>query len=242
MRIAICEDEKAESERLYGMIKRYYETDTFRSITIRTYSNGSDFLDDFEKISFDLVFLDIKMPGQNGMEVARLVRRKDAHVILVFVTYTKQFAIDGYTVKVFRYLVKPIEYGHLKAVLDAVSLEETRAEGFLRFVSSDAAYRLPLGEIIYIEKEGRVALVHLADGRVIRGKLLLREAMEQLEDTGAMAWPHQTYVVNMQFIREIDRHEKVLRLHTGEVLKVARGKLNGLMSAYMDYSGGGFGA
>ena len=88
------------------------------SFDIFLFKNAFDFLDKKER--FDLLFLDIMMPGIDGMSLANRIREFDESVIIVFVTNMSAYAIKGYEVNAFDYIVKPIAKTHLFKSLDRI--------------------------------------------------------------------------------------------------------------------------
>lgn len=107
-RIAIVEDQTDEAERLISYFERYSKgkQDTFQ---ITRFETGNQFITRYQPI-YDAVFMDIMMPGTNGMDIAQELRKLDSNVILVFVTNMAQFAVRGYEVEAFDFVVKPITY------------------------------------------------------------------------------------------------------------------------------------
>ncbi len=95
MRVAVLDDSREDIERLTGYLRKF-ETDRYLSIQIDTYNSSFDFLEEFRS-QYDVLFLDIEMPGSDGMEVAREVRSKDEAVGIIFVTNMAQYAVQGKT-------------------------------------------------------------------------------------------------------------------------------------------------
>lgn len=106
MNIAICDD-----EILYPGIK--FTPDSLGgkndfSLTLYPYSNGDDLLTALRTIPVDLIFLDIIMPLLNGIDTAREIRSMGLTVPVIFLTSSREFALDSYDVKAFHYLLKPV--------------------------------------------------------------------------------------------------------------------------------------
>ncbi len=113
MRIAVCDDEKEVRLLLSGKIRKLYpEADVF------CYGSGEELLRSTEP--FDILFLDIQMEGQNGMETAARLRKKDRDVILVFITALEEYVFQAFDVGAFHYLVKPWTDGDLAALFDEI--------------------------------------------------------------------------------------------------------------------------
>ncbi len=89
------------------------------------YSDGISFINQMDE-NLDLVFMDIGLPGQNGIETAKMLRQKDSNVCIIFLTELIQFAVEGYEVHAYDYLVKPMNY----------SFFSMKFERILQYVSS----------------------------------------------------------------------------------------------------------
>lgn len=108
LRIAIVEDNQKESTDLRNMLNQWLEKKQL-IFEIDEYSSGNEFIEYFDTAeAYNLVFLDIDMPGKNGMETATFIREKYSEVLLVFVTYMVQYAVQGYAVSACDFIVKPV--------------------------------------------------------------------------------------------------------------------------------------
>mgnify|MGYP003379117498 CR=1 FL=1 len=111
MRIAIVEDEAEQREQLRSYILQY-AGETSRSFDVVTFFNALELLEDYTP-QYDIILLDIEMPGLNGMEAAERLRLVDGDVVLMFVTNMAQYAINGYAVGALDFVLKPVTYGQL---------------------------------------------------------------------------------------------------------------------------------
>mgnify|MGYP004730973699 CR=1 FL=1 len=103
MRIAIVDDEQKFLLNLKSMIKKVYpEPDKLK---ISEFGSGDEFIKDFKKNMYDIIILDIEMKELNGLETAERIRSADSSVIIVFLTSHQEFALQGYEVNAFRYML-----------------------------------------------------------------------------------------------------------------------------------------
>ena len=117
MRIAVCDDEELFRIEFKNVLDKAlvnvdYDIDTF--------SGGSSLYEAFLKSPFDLVFLDIEMPGIDGITLAKRLRAISENVHIVFLTSHIEYALEGYEVNALRYLVKPVDMNKLGEVLKYV--------------------------------------------------------------------------------------------------------------------------
>ena len=151
--IAIVEDEKKEQDFLISSFKKLMlEKDI--SINLKTYNSGEEFLFDFEYNKFDIILMDIDL-GQNklnGLNVSKKMRAIDDDVILIFITNLAQYAIDGYTVKAYDYIIKPFSYYDfclkINALLNSNLLDNSKK---ILVKCEGRQIILPLKQIYYIE-------------------------------------------------------------------------------------------
>ncbi len=108
LHVAVVEDNDRDAEYLLSPLKRYGRENNME-IEAKRYVNGILFLEQYRG-DFDLVFMDIDMPAMNGMNTAKALREMDAHVVLIFVTALARFALNGYEVDAFDFIVKPLQY------------------------------------------------------------------------------------------------------------------------------------
>lgn len=113
MRIAVCDDEEACRMQVKNEVEKILGLD----VVVDLYPSGRELLAGFEKFSYDIIFLDIEMPGMDGISLARKLRTKDGTVFLVFLTGHIEYALKGYEVNALRYLTKPVKEEKLKEVL-----------------------------------------------------------------------------------------------------------------------------
>ncbi len=112
IRCAMVEDSQSDRNALKNCLQRYAkERDV--EINVKEYEAPLAFLEDFEE-RYDVVFLDVEMPGADGVEVARALRSRRSRVALIFITNMEQYAMQGYEVQAVDYLLKPVQYASFR--------------------------------------------------------------------------------------------------------------------------------
>lgn len=124
MLIGICDDEVIFREGLRKLCERCVSNISL--IEIVCFSSGNQVLSYEHKV--DVLFLDIHMKGIDGIQTAKKIREKDEDMIIIFLTGYKDYMSDGYYVKAFRYLIKPIEEKELTEVMADVMKELKKDE------------------------------------------------------------------------------------------------------------------
>lgn len=112
--VAVCDDAVLECADLARRIREVLGREGIGAAVKRFFA-GRDLLEAGE--AFDLVFLDIRMPGMDGMELAKRLRGKQPDMMLIFVTSASEYVFEAYDVEAFHYLVKPVSEEKLREVL-----------------------------------------------------------------------------------------------------------------------------
>ena len=97
--------------------------------------------------------MDIQMPGMTGMEAAKRIRKVDPDVMILFITSLTQYAIAGYAVNAFDYIVKPLRHASFFAKIARVfrALDRSRSDAALTISAKEEKRRVPIRDILYIE-------------------------------------------------------------------------------------------
>ena len=182
MKIAVVDDSPRDLQLIKGYVERYFK-ENGGDYQIRTFENGLDFLDE-EKLSFDIVFLDVEMPHLNGIETARNFRKRDKMAVLVFITNMAQYAIHGYEVDAIEYMVKPVEYYNFSDKMEkALRFVKRDQEKTLLLHGQEVTARIPVSGIYYMEKERNYILFHTKEGD-FRERGSMGEMEEKLAGSG----------------------------------------------------------
>lgn len=158
LQIAICDDEMIHLNRIQQMTMECYRANqTFASI--RTFSDSQALLYEIQDgIPFDLLILDIEMPGISGMDLASKVKHYLPDVLIIFVTSHMEYALDAYELSIFRYVPKSGSAQRLQnALLDAAALIELQLRRSYIIQSGTRLDRIPLKNLLYITHEGKNA-------------------------------------------------------------------------------------
>lgn len=234
LKIMILEDEKAQSDRLMQYLSAYRDEHTEFEYVVETYERGIPFLEAY-KYDADLIFLDIRVPDLPGMEVAKRIRQADQNVMIVFVTSLTQYAIEGYSVEAFDYILKPIQYASFSAKLDRalrmLSYREPEISLILR--EKEGGKRVSAGAITYVEVCVHDLLFHTGDGAVKQWGTLSK--YEALLKSAHFARCHTSYLVNLKFVRSIKKDSVDV---AGTLLPISRPRRKEFLAAFAQYKGG----
>lgn len=230
--IALVDDDDADARVTASMIDRYFDGDASRYAVTR-FADGDSLLRDY-KASFDLMFLDVEMPGTDGVTVARRLRVVDDQTVLVFTTKMAQYAVEGYDVDAIGYLLKPLNYY-------AFSIKMRKAEDIVArrrsvtvplTVGAETVF-VPSADIRYVEVLDHALLYHTGEG-IRKVWASLKDAAETLEPVGFV--PVSRYcLVNLEWVRAVHGDDVDV---DGERVRVSRSRRKSLMQALAAYHGG----
>lgn len=232
-RVAIVEDCQEEAQVLRDHFSRY-SAEKDAAFKLTHFTSGEEFLSKYRPV-YDLVLMDIGLAKLNGMETAVRLRELDRSVTLIFVTNMAQFAVRGYEVDAFDFVVKPVSYSNFALKLQrALKKLSTRRDTEVILTLSDRMLRIPASQIKYIEISGHKMIYHTTDGDV--------NAYGNLKDTEAalsgelFARCNNCYLVNLDYVQAIRGYVAVV---DGDELQISRPKRKAFVQALNDYLGGG---
>lgn len=232
--IAIVEDEPEAADVLASFIDRYADEKQIK-LTVTRFGNAMDF--ELTHQRFDLVFMDIQMPGINGMEAAQLLRTYDSETPIIFVTNLAQYAVKGYEVDALDFIVKPVSYFDFRMRMDKAMRRVRRNSGrSVAIGTRDGMRVVPLIDIEYVEVSKHDLSYHLVgekDPLVVYGSLV---AFEQEVAGGPFVRISNSCLVNMNHIRAVRGSELVM--HDGGALYFSRSKKREAVETITGFLGG----
>lgn len=163
MRFAIIDDEEYIRNQIRQLVETYCEEKRI-PVDCICYKEAVTFLQEY-RASFDAVFMDIKMPGYNGLEAAKILRQTDKNVPLVFITNLKQYAIHGYSVDAMGFVVKPLIPYDFNVQMDKI-LQRAAAQqvNAVTIKTATGFQRLNIKDIFYIEVIKHKLIFHTVFG------------------------------------------------------------------------------
>lgn len=233
-KIAVVDDELAVRNLIVEYISRFSEEKN-EVLDVRCFSGGPQFLEAYTT-DFDLVFLDIDMPGLDGMQTARELRLMDENISIIFVTNLARYAIKGYEVNALDFIVKPIQYTSfsykLGKALRFLSRFKEEQSIFLQFDGS--IRKTGLSEIIYIESDASYVIYHTLAGPC-RVRQTLKSVEKELAKYGFSRCNHG-YLVNLKYVTDVHNDTVTVERYT---LKISRSRKREFISQLTEYLGRG---
>ena len=200
MHIAICDDQLTERRQLYAMLETYFVRRSMK-ISVDVFSSADSFLADFTKDKFQIVFLDIYMPGLSGIDAARRIRESDQAISLIFTTCSPDHALESYAYYAAGYLLKPYTDEQLAEVLDWCLDHASSALQTITISCQHEKMTLPVNEIVFFEIYGRECTVHATSHSYTTNRSL-NDLEAQLP--GSFLRCHRSFIVNMDYITRLN--------------------------------------
>lgn len=178
VKILICDDDQTFAQ---SMFKRILSLPAYSSKSMKL-----SYLTDIAEMSantiaqYDILFLDIDLGKESGIDLARKMRKMNPEAVLIFVTNFSEYAPEGYEVDAFRYLAKSELEKKLPTYFeDALAMCRTRQRK-VEILCEGESVPIPVQSLAWIESQGREQYLHLVGG--CREQLITRLTMTQLED------------------------------------------------------------
>lgn len=230
LKICICDDEADQRIYLAEIVGAWAKRNRHLA-ELKQYVDANAFLFDYsEEKDFDIILLDIEMPGMNGVDLAKNIRGGNSAVQIVFVTGYYEYFSDGFDVSALHYLLKPVDAGKLCAVLDKAVKQLAYRQRSVLLSTPEGDVRVPLEDILYAEAQNVYVNVHTRDGNY-RARMSLAGFSRQLDDTFFQV--HRSYIVGLKHIRKIVRSE--ITMVNGETVPISRGLYGDVHAALIKY-------
>lgn len=217
MRIAVVDDSMEDAQRIVTYLEQFQEEHN-QIFQTKVFYASFDFLEEYHG-DYDVIFLDIEMPGSNGLEAAREIRSKDQTVGIIFITSLAQYAIDGYEVQAIDFMVKPVGYYNFSMKLEkAFRFIESHKEQDILINNKEGVFRITISEILYIEKERDDLLFHNKQECLkMRGSMKdIKAKLESLSFSEANAG----CLINLNYVKRVGKDSVILT--SGQELPISR--------------------
>lgn len=233
LKIAICEDEieqqkilKQYLEQILNQISNKYE--------ILFFNSGEALFKNYPQ-NIDIFLLDIQMDKLNGMEVAKKIRQIDKkEVEIIFTTSLIEYIQEGYEVRAYRYLLKPIKLENLKKhIISCVEEVNRNKSSYIVINEKNDAYKLKISDITYIEIQKREMTIH-----TINKDYIINSSMSKMENELSkynFYRCHKSFMVNIDFIKNIKQYVAIL--DNKEEVPISRYKFKDTKARFLSHLG-----
>ncbi len=241
-RIALCDDEPAELEKTEKLLGDYEKKHSGLNFVTRCFKQADELLHVVreEKYMPDVIFMDIYMPDKGndpcplGIDAAKELRNTGYKGKIVFLTTSKEYALEAFDVDAMQYIVKPVLEDRLFLLLDSLlkDMEEERRK-FILLRIEGRHVRVAVNDIVYCEAQGKRQCLYLADGTSCLLRMTMTELYEQLLYYQEFVRIGAGFIVNLGYIDSLNAKE--VCMDNGMKIFLPRGTFKGLREQYFSY-------
>lgn len=235
IKVAFCDDDMSVLDELKDLLDQYGAKRS-REITYDTFYSSLELLDKIEKgVRYDILFLDVILPNENGIDIAKEIRQYDNVVKIIFLTSSSEFAVQSYTVGAYFYQLKPIWKENFYRLMDsAISECQKEEQRSLILRCKNGITRIDLDRLEYCEVLGRTLLFHMENGKILEGTGSMDKLYGQLSQYENFVRPHRSFLINMEYIEKISH--KAITMENQTDIPIPHGKCCEIKNMYLEYA------
>lgn len=237
----ITDDESGAREVLKTLLKDFFpEIDL-----VSACENLPEAIKAIKKYQPDVVFMDIEMPGYSGLELYDFLNEDERSFQLIFTTAYNEYAIQAFRLAAIDYLLKPIQFQHLKEAIDRIKTEVQLKTSFeqlqvfkhnltqsqekkICISTTEGKHYVPFSDIMFMEADGSYTTIHIQRKKEIFASRRLKYFEDMLEGDSRFFRMHRSIVVNTNFVAQIKRAENLVILNDNTKLEIAGDKIKEL--------------
>lgn len=234
MNIAIIDDLKTDRMKISDCLCTFFShLDINVSSVVTEFVSGEAFLETFEKSIFQLILIDYYMDGISGMETARSIREKDTEVVLIFITASSDYAVDGYRVRASGYLVKPFSYDNFEETMKLIDIKKMIDRQFIQLDAGSGQVRVLLNDIIYCDIDRHYVCIHAHRMGVLKFRMTFQKLTDLLLPFNQFLACYRGCIINMARVKKME--ELNFCMNNGERIPFRKKEQAILKKIYTDY-------
>lgn len=234
MKIAVIDDNLKDVQIISEQLKIYFNKNyPDLSYQIFPFQEESAFLFQFAPDVYDLIFIDFYLNQSTGLDLAKIIRASAPSVILIFVTATRDFAIECYKVKASGYLVKPVLYDDLTAIMSLIDCQKIRNRQFIEVVTGYDKTKIVLRDIIYCDISGHYVQIHTRSTGVQKSRIPFSVLTKMLDPYPEFLPCYRGCIINMKHISQIT--DLTFMMANGERIPFRKKEKAEILRIYSDF-------
>lgn len=232
MRIAVCDDMPEELEKIRSAAVLYGNKRGVR-FAINLYGSAVSFLEAAEGgTDFDAVLLDVCMPEMSGIEAARKIRSLNKKTELIFLTTSRDYAVEAFSLSAAHYLIKPFSQEQFNEAMDRI-FGGDKNKNHITVRCEDEIRTVDLDDVEFFEVKGHDLYIYMSGGRQFCFRQTMSSIREQIGENPSFACCGASYIVNLGHIKNMTA--SLLTMQCGARIPVPRRAYAQLEKRYLDY-------
>lgn len=234
--IAICDDNPQDIQIVQKYLSAFEQKHPEFPLISATFTSALDLLEAIDNNGgFDLYVLDIIMPHMLGIDAAYKIRRLNASAGFLFLSSSREYAVEAFKIKSCGYLLKPIKQDEFYCeLLNFLTKFSPKDNPSILIKDSETVHKVHINDLVMIESFNHMRRCTLSDGTYIETYATLSSLFEQLQIYPSFFIPHRSYIINLDYVTGLTATELVIA--NGRCVPVSRNTYPRLRKAYMDYN------
>ena len=230
MKIAICDDEAEICSQLEKILSNLLKKRKV-SYDIDVFYSGESLCRELEYQKYDLIFLDIELPGKSGVEIGKDIRenKRDDLVQIAYISSKQEYAMELFDVRPINFLIKPLRKEEAEKVIDVYMKIYGQKTDIFQYKKGYENYKVEVYKIMYFQRDGRKVIMHTID-ETVEFYESLEKIYESVKNRGFL-FIHKSYLVNYQYIKKIGYTHLVMT--DGVELSISQSRRKEIRSQYM---------
>lgn len=228
MRIAICDDQRVFSNEVEKHLD-FYAKDNHLDFDVYSFSSPMDLL--ASNLRFNIAFLDVEMPGMNGIELGKILKEKYRSIILIYITSHNQYLDEALDLNAVRFFEKPIRsdrfYDGLTNILRRI--DDSQVSFYLK--DKTTIEKIKAEDIVYVEIDRRKTKVVTIDTEYV-STLSISDWKNKLIHS-VFVVPHKSFIINLNYITNYKRDE--LTMNYTQAVPISRNKQSFIHKKFIRY-------
>lgn len=238
MKVAICDDDIKQLAIIKAAMKNYELGHNEYTYEIECFDNPLEFMQRSEETDgYDILLMDICMPGILGTDIAKEIRRQKQRSEIIFLTTSPDFAVEAFALKAAHYVVKPFTAEQFTEALDRAmekfigkqnkNINIKLHNGDLRFIE--------FNEIMYVESFRHTQSIYLKSGESIEARETLTKLSSMFDEVakGQFICPYKGFIVNQKSIRGIEPDKVILK--NGKEIPIVKRNFTAIKQQYFSF-------
>lgn len=238
IKIALCDDEQKWRDEIKTLVSEYTSEHMDMPVRVSVFDSGKSLLEAAEKNGgFDLYVLDVVMPEPDGIDTGVRLREAGDEGLIIYLTTSREYAVESYIAGAFYYLIKPVEKGRFFEVMGkAMEVIGNRRSGSIFVKTKTDVQALRMDEILYVELTGKALRYYLRNGEAITSissRVSFSEATDELTQDERFVKCGASFVINLYYVKSVEKDGVVF---TDEKrLALPKKACGPLRSSWLDY-------